>query len=223
MKTIIQKYKVVQKKEEAPQVTTLKLTPVDGTEFSFVPGQFITVYFPYSGTPEGKSYSISSAPHERGFFITVKAMGEFSNRLCGLRVGDEINGSLPYGFFYSENSGSDLVLLAAGIGIAPFRSIILANSNRKIILHHSSRTRVEAIFKGEFSKLISENFNVTHYFTREGSSRMNPAKIISTLPELKSPEFFICGSIEFVRDMWKGLKENGVPEDAIFTEAFFSH
>ena len=36
-------------------------------------------------------------------------------------------------------------------------------------------------------------------------------------------EFMICGSISSIRDMWKGLRDLGIPEETIYTEAFFSH
>jgi 3-ketosteroid 9alpha-monooxygenase subunit B len=218
MKTIQrQQYKVIRKRQEAVNVFTLEL--VSSNPFTFVPGQYITVYFPDSGTPEGKSYSLSSAPHEENFSITVKSMGEFSSRLCSLEKGDVIEASLPYGFFYSESDGNDKVLLASGIGIAPFRSMVLS-SDQKIVLHHSIKTKDAAIFKKEFEKL--KNVEPHFYFTQEGSPRINPRDVVRNLPDLKSPEFYICGSISFVRDMWNGLKKEGVPEEMIFTEAFFS-
>jgi ferredoxin-NADP reductase len=220
-----QQYKVVQKHQETSNVTTLVLEP--STNFSFVPGQYITVFFSDSGTPEGKSYSISSAPHESNFTITIKAMGEFSNRLCELEPGDFIEASLPYGFFFSESDDNDIVLLASGIGIAPFRSMIVnslkTKPHRKIIVHYSIKTVAGTIYNKEFKNIQNKykNLKMHYYFTQEGSPRMEPREIIEKLPTLKSPEFFICGSIAFVRDMWNGLKKNGVPEDSIFTEAFF--
>lgn len=222
------KYKIINRVQETHDTVTLKLERGDGQTFSYVPGQFITVYFPETGTPEGKSYSLSSAPHEGHFSITVKAMGEFSNRLYDMEKGQTILASPPYGFFFSESTDSDMVFLAAGIGIAPFRGMIAdslaKNSSRKIILNYSVRTEADIIFKKELEKINNPNFKVNYFITREGShERMKPQHIIQTLPSLKNPEFFICGSIAFVRDMWRGLQENGVPEDMIYTEAFFSH
>ncbi len=57
-----QQYIVRKKIAEAPDVSTLELTLVGGGVPSFVPGQYITVYFPETGVAEGKAYSISSAP-----------------------------------------------------------------------------------------------------------------------------------------------------------------
>ena len=70
---------------EAPGVSTLQLSLANSTVPTYVPGQFITVYAPELGTPEGKAYSISSAPHEKTLNITVKDMGKFSHYLLELR------------------------------------------------------------------------------------------------------------------------------------------
>ena len=218
MNTTRQNYRVVGKTQETPVVATLLLSREDGKPLSFVPGQYVTVYLPETGTLEGKSYSLSSAPLDDSFSITVKAMGEFSNQLYNLDVGDIIEASLPYGFFYSD-SDSDMVLIAAGIGVAPFRSMIRHHQDKKIILHYSLKKKEDAIFKKEFDAL--KRLSVTYYFTQEGSRRIDPNKLVMSLPDLKSPEFFICGGIAFVRDMWKGLQKSGVPEEAIYTEAFF--
>lgn len=225
-----QKYKVTRRVQETNDTVSLFLRRVDDLPVRFVPGQFITVYFPEAGTPEGKSYSLSGAPDEEGLRITVKAMGEFSHRLTKMQAGDIVTASLPYGFFFSDNTDTDIVLVAAGIGIAPFRSMLLDALNiypsRKIILYYTCKRESEIIFKDELEGLAStsKQFSTSYFLTQEGAKeRIDVKKLVENLPRLHSPEFFLCGSIEFVRDMWKGLKENGVPEDAIFTEAFFSH
>src|ERR1044071_5893464 len=109
-------YTVLGRKEEVPGVTTLHLAFPDGKIPEYRAGQFITIYFPELHTPEGKAYSISSSPLEKHLSITVKALGEFSNKIHSLKVGDTLLASEPYGFFYSEIEDSSLVMVAAGIG-----------------------------------------------------------------------------------------------------------
>jgi len=227
-------YIVREKIPETPGVSTLKLSNSDGSTPHYIPGQFITVYFPNTGTPEGKAYSISSPPAEGTFSITVKAIGEFSNRLCAMKPGDEVTGSLPYGYFQSESQVSDLVLVAGGIGVAPFRSMILDSlkrtPKRKIHLFQSARTAAELIFKSELEKAAknSKNISLNYSVTREESiptaiqhGRITADRVVDNLPSLKDPEFLLCGSIAFTRDLWKGLRARGVPEYSIYTEAFF--
>lgn len=222
-------------KTETPGVTTLFLSEKNKTVPEFIPGQFINVYFPDLGMPEGKAYSISSAPHEPLFSITVRAIGEFSHRLCDARPGDTISGSLPYGFFYPELEESDVVMLAAGIGITPFRSMLRHaarhSPKRRITLFNSSRTLSDMIFDEELAGLHKElpNFSITRFLTREGaphkhiSRRIKAADIFPFISNTAHTEFLICGSIPFTRDMWRDLRGAGISEDAMYTEAFFSH
>ena len=224
-------YLVREKKQENYDTVTISLTCENGTVPPFVSGQFISVYFPELSTPEGKSYSISNPPGEMTFNITVKGIGEFSNRLCSLKPGDKVLGSLPYGYFYSEQDDLDLVMIAGGIGITPFRSAILHtlthNPDRKITLFQSAKTAADLVFEDELSSLSRVE---THYFlTKDLASHRNatPRRIqsgdIITNCRPEHAEFFICGSIPFVRDIWRGLKDHGIAEDRICTEAFFSH
>jgi ferredoxin-NADP reductase len=228
-------YVVREKILEAPGVSTLKLSRDDGSVPSYIPGQCITVYFPESGTPEGKAYSISSAPWEGAMNITVRAIGEFSNRLCAMVPGERITGSLPIGYFYSESTEAPLVMIAGGTGIMPFRSMILDaaknNSSRRLALFYSARTLHDIIFANTFDNLWSgrEHFSVQYFITREKSlpcpiiqGRMDASAILRDLAHGSESEFLLCGSISFVRDMWRDLRSNGVQEEQLYTEAFFS-
>lgn len=224
-------YVVTGKREETHDTTTLFLACTDDTIPPFVPGQFISIYFPELNTPEGKSYSISNPPGEKTFNITIKRIGEFSRRLCAMESGAEVIGSLPYGFFYSEQPGTDLVMIAGGIGVTPFRSTILRSiarePTRRLSLFQSARTADELVFRAELTGL--ETLSIRYFVTREPSPRLEAAArrmhaddvIERSRPEYS--EFFICGSISFVRDMWRDLRKNGIPEEKIYTEAFFSH
>jgi len=218
---------------EAEDVATLKLFLPHTQPLAFVPGQFITVYFPELGTPEGKAYSISSAPGEETVSITVKGIGEFSHRLCAMRRGDAVVASRPYGYFYSESPDTPLVLAAAGIGIAPFHSMILhevrEHPSRRIALWYSSQTVGGGAFAKELANLAKRHaaFTMTRCITREKKiprsfvGRRMTAQDLCDASHAQS-EFFLCGSVSFVGDMWKGLRELGVPEEKIYTEAFFS-
>ncbi len=228
------KYTVLRVVPETPGVVTLQLACTDGISL-YIPGQFITVYLPELGTPEGKAYSISSAPGEP-LCVTVRARGEFSRRLCALRPGDTFLASEPCGYFYSESTASALVMLAAGIGVAPFRSMILdavrKNSARTLLLFYSNKTMSDIVFGGLLDTLAAAYpaVRVNHFITKEESlpegvvrGRITAEAVVHAIEEVPDPEFFICGSISFVRDLWSGLWSAGINEDRLYTEAFFSH
>lgn len=229
------RYSVIDTVEEAPGVATLRLLSENGNP-SFTAGQFITVYFPELNVPEGKAYSISSSPSETSLAITVKAMGLFSNRLCAMRAGDSFLGSDPYGFFYSEEPETHLVMLAIGIGVTPFRSLIMhslaVHPQRSILLCYGNRTLDDVIFKNELEALQEKypNVLVKHFISRDAEiqkgvekGRMTAERILPLVKEPKDAEFMLCGSISFVRDMWRGLRDAGIAEERIYTEAFFTN
>jgi ring-1,2-phenylacetyl-CoA epoxidase subunit PaaE len=227
-------YTIIKKIQETKDVTTLELKCGDPL-FQFKAGQFITVFFPETGHMEGKSYSISSSPKENCIRITVKKIGVFSSAIVNKNQGEVISGSLPYGYFYPDLKKTSLVMVAGGIAIAPIRSIIVdtlrTSSTRKIILLYCNKTKEETVFKNEFNDLMLTyvgRFEVRYYVTKEQAmlgeenGRIPISHITEKTRDLTEREYFICGSIAFVRYYWKGLRELGVREDTIYTEAFFN-
>ncbi|MEK7463796.1 MAG: FAD-dependent oxidoreductase [Patescibacteria group bacterium] len=228
-------YKVIKNRVETHDTATLDLVFEDGSVPQYKAGQFITIYFPEIGTPEGKAYSISSSPSEKGMSITIKAIGLFSKRLCAMKPGDAFIGSLPYGYFFSESDRTPLVLVAGGIGVTPFRGMILDSfertPHRKIILFQSCKTVDDIVFKKDFEDLARKHpqFKPIFFVTRQESP--DPSHICRRIEVMdivgknspKEKEYFICGSIPFVGDLWKALRKKGVAEEMICTEAFFSH
>lgn len=227
----VQSYTVLATQKESEQVTTITFEKPE--HFRFVAGQFVTVFFPHLGVSEGKAYSLSSIPEDNYFSLTVKDIGPFSHALCSLSIGDMVTISLPYGYFYTEEIDTNIILLASGIGISPFRSLVVSllkqNPERKITLYYSEPYYSSAIFLALFEDLRSTyaQFRYVVHITQETISgehvrfgRISPHEVVKIHREGKN-EYFVCGSTSFVKDMWKGLKETGVPEESIYTEAFF--
>ncbi len=223
--------KVVQ---ETKDVVTLFLDCDTSLVTKYKAGQFITVFFLETGHKEGKSYSLSSSPNETFLSITVKDVGDFSHKLVTKKTGDVIVGSFPYGYFYSESELSELLMVVGGIGITPcismIKSIRSATPQRKITVFYSNKTNEGIIFRKELDKLSLQsegNLIVRFYVTQEEScmhgkqGRIPAGDILSYCRTSVDQEIFICGSISFVRDYWRLLKNNSVSEEKIYTEAFF--
>ncbi|HXK39573.1 MAG TPA: FAD-binding oxidoreductase, partial [Candidatus Paceibacterota bacterium] len=167
---------VIGTKAETPDVTTLSLAFERGVQPSFIPGQYVTVYVPELGTPEGKAYSISSAPDDPFLSITVKKMGRFSDHLCELQKEQKLAVSAPYGFFYSEEAATPLSMVAGGIGIIPLMSMIrhlVRNDPKRLLsLWYSNRTTRGIVFRDELAELerSTPSLSVHHHVTREAVS-----------------------------------------------------
>lgn len=93
-------------------------------EVDFVPGQYLTVRF--HDTP--RPYSIASSPSTDQIRFCIRRVpgGHLTPELFEeLDPGDEITIRGPYGdFVMEEPSSRDMVFLATGTGVAPFRSMI---------------------------------------------------------------------------------------------------
>jgi ferredoxin-NADP reductase len=90
----------------------------------FLAGQYVGMR--YRGTP--RAYSIASSPSRDDLEICVRRVpgGRLSPQLCDdLAVGDEVTIRGPYGdLVLQDQSSRDVVFLATGTGVAPFKSMI---------------------------------------------------------------------------------------------------
>lgn len=229
----MEEYVVNRVTKETPEVVTIFFSRSDGTYPDFMAGQFLTVQFPDLGVPEGKAYSLSSISGDEHMSITVKAIGPYSNRLCGLRKGDSFFGSQPYGFLF-EDTGAPLVCVAAGVGISPvwsvIRSVLRTDRNRKIVLLYSNKTVDDIVFADDIylASIEHRNFVVHHHITRQSNiegnyrrARIGSEDIKSLGGESTESDYLLCGSEEFVVSMYRAIRSSGTPESRISTEIFF--
>lgn len=221
--------KVVRRVMDASDVVTLYFT-VNDKSLDYVPGQYITVYFDDTDIKQGKAYSLSNYVADLESSITVKKVGLFSSKLFNLQVGDTFLISQAYGFF-NISSDRPIVALAAGIGISPIWSIIRnecsKDKKRSIKLLYSNKTYRDTVFYSDICRLASckNNFSVRYFVTREinpdAISRRIDIKKDLSINDLLESTFYVCGSVDFVRSMWRQLVKFGADENNISTETFF--
>jgi ferredoxin-NADP reductase len=226
-------YVVVDTRRETDSVTTLLLTLSDGSVPLYTPGQCITLDVPCGAMRAARQYSISSAPDELALAITVEARGISSRLLSHMKRGERLMGSLPHGTFAPLRGDTAIVMIAGGIGITPFRSMIVEtlrqNPSRPILLLRSIRARRDRIFARELEWLSRTHgmFHIKNFVTREyaGAGAEPRRMALHDLPApqkgVQETEFLICGSVPFVADRKRDLLERGVLEQHIRIECFF--
>jgi NAD(P)H-flavin reductase len=116
-------------RDEVAGVRTYDLAfrdPAAAAAYSFAPGQFNMLYLPGIGEA---AISISSDPGDRGSIgHTVKAVGNVTDALARLAVGDEVILRGPFGTPWplADLRGHDVVIAVGGVGLASVRAAILA-------------------------------------------------------------------------------------------------
>jgi NAD(P)H-flavin reductase/ferredoxin len=110
----------------APDVAVLALRYPIGKRVRFRAGQYLTVRLPGGET---RNYSMANPPHRNdSALLHVRRVpgGAFSERLlAGLRRGDRLTVTLPFGGFTVDHESTRPILLAVtGTGFAPAKSII---------------------------------------------------------------------------------------------------
>lgn len=221
---------MVKVQRQSHDVVTLFFALLDGGVLDYTAGQYITVYFDNTSTPEGKAYSLSSAPGESLMSITVKKIGEYSGLLHELSVGDTFVISDAYGHF-NPLTAKPLVCIGAGVGIAPLWSVLKHECEHDVKrvaqLFYSNKTVEDVAFHDELSETVKRtNLAVYHHITRQSGipAHMHGGRIdIESCLQAAEEEamFLVCGSVSFVRDMWKQLTTQGIAPERISTETFF--
>ena len=115
-------YRVRRVQRETYDTFTLDLEQANGARgLPFAPGQFNMIYiFGVGEVP----ISISGDPAQSNALVhTVRAVGTVTKPLVGLKRGDMLGVRGPFGSPWpvEEAKGSDVVIVAGGIGLAPLR------------------------------------------------------------------------------------------------------
>ncbi len=237
--------RVIEILRETPTTKTFRLERTDGELPPFRPGQYINVFVDVDGVLTSRPYSIASPPllpaeKERAVLeLTVRDRpGGFvaPYLLHEVQVGDEIETTGPTGGFYHEPliDGDDLVFLAGGSGITPFRSIILDNirRERRLVIHllYGSRVPDDVIYGDELTELANDHVSLNYSLVisepppgYEGDSRTGllDAKLIrDEVGSVEGKTFYICGPNAMYDLVLAELEELGVPPHKIRRELY---
>jgi ferredoxin--NADP+ reductase len=102
--------------------------------------------------------------------------GIASNYLCDLKPGDEVRVTGPAGklFLLPDDPGTNLILVATGTGIAPFRAFLrriygeLPGWSGRVWLFFGVRTRGECLYREEFESYLDRpGYRQVFAFSRE--------------------------------------------------------
>jgi len=233
---------------ESETVSSFYLKPTDGGDVvRHRPGQFLTFKLDIPGHGVLKrNYSISSAPRDDGYRITVKREDARPGAPAGLasswlhahaRPGTVLQVAPPAGDFVLDQAGqTPVVLLSGGVGLTPMvsmlESIAAAGQDRTVWYVHGAQNRRLHAMAGHVRSLAetARDVKLAHFYAEpEGDDvqgRDYDQQGFITIDWLKSHTpfdqavFYLCGPRPFLRALVNGLAGAGVPADRIRYEFF---
>lgn len=230
---------LLKKEEVARNTMCLKFAKPEG--FNFVPGRFITLIvpdMPYSDEKGNRrSMSIASSPTEKTIDTTMRhSDSAFKKSLDKLKPGAVISAMGPFGqFTMPEDESIPLILLAGGVGITPFRSMIKfvidTKSTRPLHLIYCNNCMKDSAYLNELAQLAKENdqFTFTPVMTSEKNcepewdgdiGQLTPDFIKKKVGDISLPTYMIVGPPGMVDAFEKMLQDMKVPDERIKIEKF---
>lgn len=236
-------FRVARVVEESSTVRSLYLTPTDGV--ALIPplaGQHLPVRMTLDDAQVlTRTYTLSMAPSDGQYRISVKKEGRASRHLHTLREGDLLEVRAPAGGFTVDAAERrPAVLLAAGIGITPLLAMLRhlvhegkrTRTLRPAWLFQSARTHEERPFDEEIAALVEAGKGGVRWvrtlsqpgaavlerdYEKEG--RIDMALLKATLP-FDDHDFYLCGPAAFMQATYDGLRALNVADARIHAEAF---
>ncbi len=228
--------------EESATIRSLHLAAADGE--ALVPhmaGQHLPIRITDGDDVIRRSYTISSAPSDGYFRLSIKREGRASTFLHGLREGDEIEALAPAGAFTIDamDRSRPAVLLGAGIGITPLLSMLRhvvhegdrTRHRRPVWLFRSARRREERAFDHEIGELVERSEGtirdvrvLSQPDNGDAESHDVVGRIDMDLLKTHLPfgdyDFYVCGPAPFMQTVYDGLRRLNISDDRIYAEAF---
>jgi ferredoxin-NADP reductase len=212
--------------------------------FVFTPGQFVdlTLVDPPETDAEGdgRAFSIASAPHEDTLMVATRMRDTaFKRVLRNMPPGATVQMEGPFGnFVLHADPARPAVFLAGGIGITPFRSMILHAVVQKLphrlFLFYSNRRPEDAPFLDELQILQRDDPHYTFIGTMTAAAKssrhwegetgfITPAMLSKMLVNVSPPIFYLVGPPGMVTALRKALKDAGFNDQDIRTEEFVGY
>ena len=214
-------------------------------DYSFQPGQYLTLRTFMDGEEVRRSYSICSGPDDGELRIAVKKVdgGAFSSWAADeLKSGDELDVMTPTGRFgvaHAPEQSRLYVGFAAGSGITPVLSIVkgvLAREpHSRFFLFYGNRTADGMLFREELEELkdrFLQRLSLFHVISGEEQDipilhgRLDGDKVRvllrSLVPASSVDHVFVCGPIGMSEDIEATCRAIGIADEKIHVERFVS-
>ncbi|MDN4473545.1 ferredoxin reductase family protein [Demequina zhanjiangensis] len=191
------------------------------------PGQFLLWRFMDSRRwREAHPFSLSAAPRDDALRLTVKPSGDFSGELSELKVGTRVMLEGPLGVFTDRSRcRRGTVLVAAGIGVTPVRSMLEAMpADEPCTVIVRIRSGEEAPLLDEVRDLAAGIGAELHVLEGPRGASWAPAgtdvSLSALVRDLHDRDVFVCGPVPWADQVERDARAAGVAAEAIHRERF---
>ena len=196
-----------------------------------------------------RAYSMANYPDEKGvIMLNVRIAsppprqpdlppGQLSSWIFGLKPGDEVVISGPFGEFFARETDNEMCFIGGGAGMAPMRSHIFdqfrrLHTDRKVTFWYGARSLREAFYVEDFDAIDRENENFSWYLALSEPvpedrwaghvGFIHQVLYDNYLKDHSAPEdieYYLCGPPMMIAACKKMLDELGVePENVMFDD-----
>jgi ferredoxin-NADP reductase len=192
-------------------------------------GQFLHYSLPHPDADDRgitRYFTIASAPFEGHVMLTTRFSGarssSFKRALRQLPVGAAVDVGEPEGDFVAGDPTDTHVLIAGGIGVTPFRAILLDLHHRELPINatllYANRTP-DFVYKAEMDRLVGRHPGlVVRYLV--SPERVTQPTVRAVAADLATSTFHVSGPEPFVEALGSMLSGLGVPDAHVKRDYF---
>ena len=212
--------------EEAPGIVSLRISGRDLDRLDAQAGQFffwrfLTEGFWYTKHP----FSLSEAPTNDSFRITVKNLGDHSAKLGKIPIGTRVFAEGPFGVFTAESRVKPKALLiAGGIGITPVRALLEQMDGDLVALYRVA-SHTDIVFADELDRIATTRgarieYLIGNHTSPETHDLLSPNHLTKLVPDIAERDVYICGPPGMINQIVPNLRQAAVPHHHLHIERF---
>jgi ferredoxin-NADP reductase/MOSC domain-containing protein YiiM len=212
---------------ESSTIVSVLLTAPDGGRLPTArPGQYVTLRVAGAGDPAPvRSYSLSSAPGDGAYRISVKRDGAVSTYLhTRLREGATVDAAAPRGDFVLAAGAEPVLLISAGVGVTPVLAMLhqlaAEHSEREVCWLHIARDATQQAFAAEAHRLLASLPRGREYVHLTAQRGRLTAQGLADLGLPADGSAYICGPEVFMDVVREALIRLGLDPARVHTELF---
>ncbi len=206
------------KHQETDDIWSFSFTPEQPV--SWIPGQALKLEINDQYGPTERHFTISSAPFEKHITITTRITDSpYKQTLAKLQAGDKARGFNIEGEFIWRESDKPLLLLADGIGITPYRSMLAQRIHdgkpvNATLIYGSTST--ELAFRSQLDTWAGDHpeFKPTYLI----GQRLHAEFISQHAPDMTKRLVFLSGPTAMVDELSESLVKHGIAQSNLVRE-----